>query len=155
MKPFRFTLESVLIVRERQESEAKENYARELVAQRQAMAALRDAERELDEAFSEHRRRLVEGAPVVCLLQQQLYCAHLESNRKTAANAMAAAEDKVKQAVQAMVFARQQREVVEKFRGNQRAEYDRQMTMEEQKMLDELAGRRLDPALSWRTSEHD
>jgi len=145
----------VLIIRERQEREAEENYARALAAQRKALAVLRDAERELDEAFAEHRRRLIEGAPVVFLVQQQLYCAHLESIRKTSASAASAAEEKVKEAVQTMVVAKQQREVVEKFQTNQRAVYDRQLSIEEQKMLDELAGRRLEPALSWKTSEHD
>jgi flagellar export protein FliJ len=155
MKSFHFTLEPVLIIRERQEREAEEKYAQALADQRKALAALRDAERELDLAFAEHRRRLVEGAPVVFLVQQQLYCAHVESSRKTVANQASAAEEKVKAAVQAMVVARQQREVVEKFRSNQRAVYDRQLSTEEQKLLDELAGRRIEPSLSWRTSEHE
>jgi flagellar export protein FliJ len=155
MKSFRFTLEPVLIIRERQEREAEERYGRALAAQRKALAALRDTELELDDAFAEHRRRLVEGSPVVILMQQQLYCAHIEATRKTAANAADAAEQKVKEAVLAMVAAKQQRDIIEKFRANQQADYDRQLSAEEQKMLDELAGRRIDPALSWRNSDHD
>ena len=155
MKRFKFNLQPVLVIREREERQAMEAYARALAEQRRLMAALYDAQRELGVAYSESRRRLLDGAPVAFIMQQQLYCAHLEERCKAAAQSSAAAEEKVKTAVQAMTIASQRREVVEKFRGNQRAAYDRALSIEEQKMLDEFAGRNLERALSWRTSDHD
>lgn len=155
MKSFRFTLQPLLVVRERQEREAMEAYARVLAEQQRLMTSLYEVERELGMAYGDSRRRLLDGAAVTHILQQQLYCAHLEERRKAAATEVASAGERVKKAVQTMMIARQQREVVEKFRANQRTVYDRELSMEEQKMLDELAGRQREPALSWKPSDHD
>jgi flagellar biosynthesis chaperone FliJ len=62
------------------------------------------------------------------------------------------AQRQVNQALQQMLAARQQREAVEKFRGRQRASYDRDVQQETQKFLDELATQRATPALAWRTT---
>ena len=150
MKPFRFTLEPLRVVRERQEREAMERYGQSLMEVNRCKRALADIDQELLWLQEECKRYLLKGAVSAHIVQQQLYGTHLEACRKKALEAIEASEEKAKVAMQAMLQARQEREIVDKFREKQRIIYDRSITVEEQKLLDELAGRRTDLALSWK-----
>ena len=155
MKRFRFTLQPVLVLRERAERQALEAFARALADQRLQASNLAAADKELAEGHALSRRQLASGAPAALLLQQLAYCSFLQERRKAASRSLALAETMAKKASLAMNIARQQRQVVETFRDKQLAAYDHNCSIEEQKMLDELAGRRLEHALSWKTSDHD
>lgn len=155
MKKFRFTLEPVRILRERQEQEAMENYANALEAQRQALAKMTSLQQELLQAQDNIKTRLVQATPVTQIVHQQLYCLHLEEQAKAALTEIRQIEKKVKQAMQDMIDARHQREVVDKFLANQRAAYDRSLNVEEQKNIDEIAAHRRDTALSWKAPSYE
>jgi flagellar export protein FliJ len=152
MKPFRFTLEALRIIRERQESEAMEKYGRALMELKRRREALEQAASEVVWMQEEIKRRLEEGSMVAHIMHQQLSLVHLEQVRKEAGEAVDAAGKEVKEALQAMLKARRNREIVDKFQARQRAVYDRALTLEEQKLMDELASHRQPPALSWKAA---
>lgn len=141
MKHFRFTLQALLTVRQREERDALEFYARELQARQQALDALADSENELAIAWDELRTQMIAGGPIAGLLQGQAHCHHLSEIRERSVTAVARAEDAANFALLAVVVARQNREVVEKFLEQQRKNYQRECNREEQKILDELAHR--------------
>jgi flagellar export protein FliJ len=155
MKKFRFTLEPLKIVRERKEREALERYAQVLAEHSRTMERLGALNQELIQAQSEIKQRLTTSTPVTQIIQQQLYCAHLSERIKTVQNEIIQIEQKIKLAMQAVLSTRHEREVVDKFLANQRAAYDRELTLEEQKAIDELAGRRLAGSLSWSNQSYE
>ena len=55
--------------------------------------------------------------------------------------------------MQAMLTARQQREIVDKFFNKQKSSHEREQLRNEQKMLDDLAGRRGNSILAWNPTE--
>ena len=61
MKAFRFTLEAVRTLRQRQEQEAQEQYAQALLARQQALNRLDAVQRELNAGFAELRAQLAKG----------------------------------------------------------------------------------------------
>jgi len=155
MKKFRFTLEPLRILREREEQEAMENYANALDDQRKALAKLTSIQQELMLAQDNIKTRLVQAAPITQIVHQQLYCLHLEEQAKAALAETKQIERKVKQAMQDMIDARHQREVVDKFLANQRAAFDRAVNVEEQKNIDEMAAHRRETALSWKAPSYE
>jgi flagellar export protein FliJ len=148
-------LEPVRIVRERKEREALERYAKTLSDLSDARERLGALNQELVQAQSEIKQRLVGGTPVTQIIQQQLYVSHLHDRVKAVETEIDQIEQRVKQALQAMLVARREREVVDKFFVNQKSAYDRELTLEEQKAIDELAGRRSAGMLSWRTPSYE
>ena len=127
-----------------------ERYGLALTEVNRCKKALADIDLEVQWLQEESQRCLLKGAFSAHIVQQQLYGSHMEECRKKAAEAITVSEQKANQAMQAMLLARQEREIVDKFREKQRAIYDRSMTVEEQKLLDELAGRRTESVLSWK-----
>ena len=141
MKHFRFTLQALLTVRQREERDALEFYARELQARQHALDALADSENDLALAWEDLRTQMVEGGPIAGLVQRQGHCQHLGEIRERNVTAVTRAENAANLALLAVVAARQNREVVEKFLEHQRKNYQRECNREEQKILDELAHR--------------
>jgi flagellar biosynthesis chaperone FliJ len=62
---------------------------------------------------------------------------------------LAQAERQAQARLKHMLFTRQQREAVDKFLDRQQLAYDRALTREEQKFLDELAQRREEHGLAY------
>lgn len=155
MKKFRFTLEPLRIIRERKEQEALERYAQALAEQSRATEQLGALSQEMVQAQSEIKQRLAISTPVTQIIQQQFYCTHLSDRIKALRTQITQIEQQVSAAMQAVLAARHEREVVDKFLANQRAAYDRELTLDEQKTIDELAGRRLTGSMSWRTSSYE
>lgn len=139
MKPFRFTLQALLTVREREERAAFELYARTLQLRQQAFDDLTAVESDLAAARVELRHQMVKGGPVAGLLQRQSHCHQLGEQREPLADALARAEKAARLALLHMITAQQNREVVDKFLETQQKNYQRDCTREEQKLLDELA----------------
>ena len=152
MKPFRFALEAAATVRQRIEGEALETYARALLIQQQALRHFETAQRQLDAVWNQLRRELGAGCPAVKMTRLRGHAESLEDERKRRETALQQAERAVHHSLQRMLAARQQREVVEKFRGRQLARHDRDVASETQKFLDELATQRPTPALAGRTA---
>lgn len=141
MKHFRFTLQALLTVRQREERDALENYARKLQTRQQALDDLAAIENDLALAWNDLRHQMIEGTHAAALLQRQAHCHHLGQQREQRLTLLSQAEEAANLALLTVLTARQNREVVEKFLDQQRKNYQRECNREEQKLLDELAHR--------------
>lgn len=152
MKSFKFSLEAVATTRRRHEQAALETYAQALLARQNALRQLETVQHELEDAWLQLRQTLESGCSASAATRLRQQSQSLEEERKLREEHVAQSERGVGQALQQMLAARQQREAVEKFRGKQRATYDRDVQRDTQKFLDELATQRAAPAQSWRTT---
>jgi flagellar FliJ protein len=154
MKSFHFTLEAVRTLRQRQEQKALENYARALLARQQALDRLDAVQREMNAGFVELRAKLTKGCAASEAAQAHDYHRLLAKRRDECTVALGVAERRVNAAMQTMLAARQQREVVDKFFDKQKARHERDQVRNEQKFLDDLAGsRRANSILAWNPTE--
>lgn len=152
MKKFRFTLEAVRTVRQRNENEAQEQYARALLGRQQAMAAVEAAEEEIRLDRLRLHKLLDKGCTAAQAEQAQRFHRSLEGRRQEVQALLGQAERRVNATLQAMIAARQQREMVDVYCEKQRARHSRQAGREEQKALDEFAARRV---TSFHSASHD
>lgn len=152
MKPFKFSLEAVATTRQRQEQATLEKYAQSLLVRQNAVAQLEATQHELEGAWLRLRQTLESGCSASAATRLRQESNYLEEERKQREEALTQAERGVSQALQQMLAARQQREVVEKFRGKQRTAHNLDVQRDTQKFLDELATQRATPAQAWRTT---
>jgi len=153
MKPFRFTLEAVSTLRQRQEQKAMDQYARTLIARRAAASGLEAVERELSGCWQEWRKQLAGGCAAAEAVQALAYQRSLAQRRDECVLALETAERRVNAAMKGMFLARQQREIVDKCFDKQKAHYQRELARGEQKFLDDLAGRRGNSIFAWKPAE--
>jgi flagellar export protein FliJ len=153
MKSFHFTLDAVRTLRQRQEQSALEHYAQALLGRQQAVTKLEAAQRELDDAMQDLRGKLAAGCAAAQAAQALDYQRSLVRRRDEAAQALGVAERRVNATMQAMLAARRQREIVDKFFEKQKAGHTRAQARNEQKMLDDLASRRGNSILAWNPTE--
>lgn len=153
MKRFQFTLEAVRIVRQRHEQEAMELYARALLARRQAMDRLDAVQRDLNAACQELRSLFASGGAASKAAQAHDYQRTVEKRRDDSAIELSLAERRLNAALQGMLNARRQREIVDKAYERQKSHHQRGQSRREQKLLDDLAGRRANFILSWNPTE--
>lgn len=153
MKPFKFTLEAVRTLRSRQEKNALEQYGKAVQAREQALAFLWKTREEMEKIFQE-RLDLSDGAPASALARLEQWTGEVAAREKECLQNVQLASLRVETTWQDLMIARQEREIVEKYLDRQRERYDRALDREEQKTLDELAGRQgalpaLTPAFVW------
>jgi len=154
MKAFRFTLEAVRTLRQRQEHQALEEYIRALLARQQALSSLEAIDQIIGRDFAQMRKLLSGGCTAAQAAQAQNYHFYLEQKRDQGAAALGEAERQVNEASKAMLAARQQREMVEVYREKQQAQHQRLEIREEQKFMDEFAIRRVTALSSARTDNY-
>jgi flagellar export protein FliJ len=154
MKAFRFTLEAVRTLRQRQEHEALEDYIRALLARQQALQLLEDIDQRIGHDFAQMRQLLAGGCTAVQAAQAQNYHCSLQNKRDDGVAALGQAELRVNSASRAMLAARRQREMVEVYREKQHALHQRLDWREEQKIMDEFAIRRVTALSSARTNTY-
>jgi flagellar export protein FliJ len=143
MKAFRFTLEAVRILRQRQEQQAMENCARALLVRQQAVDLLEAINQRIG-SEDEHMRGLLGGGCVAAqAAQAQDHHAWLEKKRRDCLDALEQAERRLSAASQAMLAARRQRELVDVYCEKQLAAHQRLASREEQKIMDEFGLRRV------------
>ena len=152
MKRFEFRLQAVLTLRQRVEQKALERYARAIECRQAAAERFAQAERELSEARRQWLNAMADGCPAAHAAQTLGFCHSIEKRCEHCAQSLHLADIELNQASQQMLLARQQREVVERFLGRQRGEYDRLLRAEERKLIDDLVGRRPPMSLSGRSS---
>jgi flagellar export protein FliJ len=143
MKAFRFTLEAVRTLRQRQEHQALEQYAQALLARQQALDALDAIEERIGLDYARMRRLLAGRCDAGEAAQAHSYHRSLEQRREDGVATLGLAERHVHAASQAMLAARQRREMVEVYRDKQRAAHQRLEWREEQKIQDEFGLRRV------------
>ncbi|MCI0535276.1 MAG: flagellar FliJ family protein [Verrucomicrobiales bacterium] len=153
MKPFHFTLAAVLTVRQSTENAALKTYAEALLARKSAFARVAALHHELGEHWTQIRLALATQCAGAKIDQLRRYVSSLEEELVRREAVLSQAEREVSAALQKMLAARQQRQAVETFRDNQRAQYERDLMREEQKFLDDLARRPMASGASWKTTE--
>lgn len=142
MKGYRFTLQALLTLRARQEQAAQEVYAQALAVRQQALQRLGEAQHECQAAQLLSRERTAAGAPAAHLAQIREYCRAMDELRQRCTELLEQAQRAAGLRLDKLIEARRAREVVEKSQQRQRERYDRELTREEQKLLDELATQR-------------
>jgi flagellar export protein FliJ len=152
MKAFKFTLEAVRALRQRQEQKALEQYAQMLSARQQAIARLETVNQELNAVWRELRGKFEHGCAAAEAAQANDFQQSLIRRRDECAVALGTAERRVNAALQQMLAARQQREMVDKFFEKQKSAHQRDQLRNEQKLLDDLAGRRANPLFAWNSN---
>jgi flagellar protein FliJ len=147
MKRFRSKVTTLLGLRQQQEEKKLEAYGRALSLRQAAMDRLQAIERACDALRAEIRNAMSVGCSAAVLAQFQGYGTRLEADRLAQTGVVQQAEGSVSKALSEVLNARRERESVEKFQTRERALFDQDVLREEQKVLDELALRRLMP--SW------
>jgi flagellar export protein FliJ len=148
MKPFKFSLQSLRTVRQRQEQEALEAYARALLERTQAQRALDRAQQDLNEAQMQWQQQAQQGCCAVEMARFATHCEQLARRRDQEREKLSQAERIVNTRLAATLHARQQREVVDKLQKRQRLAYDHEIARAEQQFLDDLAQRRPEASLT-------
>jgi flagellar export protein FliJ len=149
MKAFHFTLEAVRTVRERHEHAAMEQYAQALVAREQAAQRVNAVQDRLKDVGQEIHGLLTAGSAASKVAQAHDCHRSLQQQLNECVAALGLAECQVNVALNAMLAARRQREIVDKFHDKQKTRHRREQLRGEQKVLDDLAGRRPTSILSW------
>jgi flagellar export protein FliJ len=153
MKAFHFTLEAVRTLRQRQEQTAMEQYAQALLARQQMLDKLNAVQLELTASADALRAKLTAGCTASEAAQATEYHRALGKRRDECQAQLGLAERRVNAALQAMLGARQQREIVDKYFDKQKSRHQREVLLDEQKLLDELSGRRGNSILTWNPTE--
>lgn len=143
MKRFEFKLQAVLTLRQRAEQAALEKYSRAIQNRQTAADGVAHCDMELSEGRRQWLNALADGCPAVRAAQMLGFCHLLEERKRQSEQALLLADIELNQASQKMLFARQQREAVEKFLERQRERYDRELRDEERKLIDDLVNRRV------------
>jgi len=142
MRRFRFSLQSVLTLRQRREQTALEHYGRAINARQQAVEALRVARADWETICRVRTTLLAAGTAAGDLARAQAYCRAMEETVAKCEQDVHRAQRGVEQSWEKLLEARRAREVVDKVGQRQREVYDREVQHEEQKALDEMAQRR-------------
>jgi flagellar export protein FliJ len=142
MKPFRFTLQALLTLRQHHEQRAMEQYAHTLESRRLALVQRDAASHTLDNVRAELRLQLSGGTPAVLLSQAHAYSRLVELRLHQASQKLAATEQAATEALQSLVAARKDRETLETLRDRRLKLHATQARRLDDRLLDELATRR-------------
>ena len=148
MKPFNFSLQAVRILRQRQEQEALERYAKAVRARQEALQQLNKVQEKLEAGWADWKERFSTVLSALQLKQLQAYCGAIAKRKEDCAGRLQAAHRGVNLAWQQLLAARQNLEAVEHHYENERRRYEQELQREEQKLLDEMAPRRAWGAVS-------
>ena len=148
MKAFNFSLQAVRILRQWQEHEALERYAKSVRARHEALQQLNKVQEKLEAGWAEWKERFSKALSALQLKQLQAYCGTITKRKEDCVVRLQAAQRGVSLAWQQLLAARQNLEAVETHYENERRRYEQALHREEQKLLDEMAPRR-----AWAPSE--
>jgi flagellar export protein FliJ len=142
MKPFRFSLQSLRVLREQKEQLAQQRFADALHACEEAAFQLHLASEELAAGWTSLCQDLSTGVPATKLMRTRAWCSVLEQRQKERAVTLQTARRAMDTAWREMMNAARDREVLDSYHDKCRRAYDREAQREEQKRLDELGVRR-------------
>ena len=146
MKPFRFPLQSLRLLREQKERVTQKHYVEALRASDEAAARLDASTRELSAAWLSLYEEVSGGITIDRLRQIRAWCHHLERRCAELAAALQRAQLAAQAAWREMALATRDREALDRLRAKSRRAYDRDAQREEQKQLDEMGLRLAAPA---------
>lgn len=141
MKRFRFPLESVRVLREQKEREARRQYAVTVRACQEVAGRLQAVELELESCWTFIREQLVARTSALALAHTNAYAGALQGRRMQAQAELRAAEQRVEKAWQALLLTRRDHDAMNHYRDKLLGVHRREERREEQKFLDELGGR--------------
>lgn len=142
MKPFRYKLQAVEMLRERREHDALERYALALAQRAQAVLRLDAAEHDLSAIRFELQEQVTGGCQAHVINRLQLQSETAQESRARCELGLQNAEVLVNQRLAEMLNARREREAVEKHHEKSRQEHSRAAQREDQKWLDDLKPQR-------------
>jgi flagellar export protein FliJ len=147
MKKFKFSLQPLQVLLERQEQTALVQYAETISALEQAKKRQQAVERELDalSVLVESRVRAMCSASDLSHIQE--YCQAVAWEKKQRERETAAAQQQSQLAFTKLVAARKASAVVNKYHEIQKRKYVRLRNAQEQKFLDELGQRQVENPL--------
>jgi flagellar export protein FliJ len=139
MKPFKFPLESLRVIRKQKEHAAQQRYARSLAACKRVESQLEDALTELAACWDEIKRELASNAAAGKLAQLRTWSTVLEIRWHERKAALAEARRFADLAFQEMISATREREGLDRFHDKALLAHDLESQREEQKNFDEMA----------------
>ena len=139
MKPFRFPLESLRVLRQQKEGIAQRHYAKMLAACDRAETHLQAAVAELAAGWKSLVHELANGAAAGEIMGVRMWCMALELRRNERQAALEEARRAAAKAFQEMLAAVREREALDHFHDKSRRAHDRAVQREEQKNFDEMA----------------
>jgi flagellar export protein FliJ len=143
MKPFKFTLEAVRTVREREEQRALHDYVATLRALEEARRRVEVVDEEMGRAWGEFRQSILGSCSAAEIARIGDYCEMLARRKRDLEASVQAARVLANRAFTRYLAAHQACTVVEKCYENQRDRHHRDRRKHEQKTLDDLAQRSL------------
>ena len=138
---FRFRLERVRAVRERNEKLAKQELAEALSRRASTEAELLAADAQLERAQAEHRAIAaeVETLGATELLARQLFLERVEEQRGARVGELRARDAEVAERDAKLVVAASEHEMLNRLKERRRGEHDRELAGRERDALDEIA----------------
>ena len=143
MKPFKFTLQAVRTVREREEQAALREYVAALRQLDEAKRAVEAADRQLTEGWDELRRALRGTASMPEVTRLQDYCDLVLQRKREREAVLHTARQKANRAFTRYLAAHQACAVVERCYETQKDRHHRDGVKHDQKQLDDIAQRSL------------
>lgn len=151
MKRFRFSLHALRILRQRQEQRALRQFGLAIAARARAARDLEEVQRHCDAGWQASRQSMKAGVTAAQLAKLGAYCRAMEELRRQSEATLHRAQRMVDEKWEKLLTIRQQREAVDKYYQRQRGVYERQLSREEQKALDDMAYQRSAPTAAWKT----
>jgi flagellar export protein FliJ len=142
MKHVRFSLQSILVLRQHKERNAQQRFAEAMSACDEAALQLQTASDELAAGWTSLCEELSAGVSATRLVRTRSWCSVLESRQKKQSLSLQNARRAMNDVWREMMLATREREALDYYQDKCRREYDRGAQREEQKRLDELGIRR-------------
>lgn len=149
MKPFRFSLQPIRIIREQKEQKAQKVFGDALRLCDEAASQLQAASDELVAAWNALCREMATGVNAAQHSKTRAWCNVLELRQKERAEALQQARRAMEAAMNQMLLATRDREAIDNYHDKRRHAHDHEVQREEQKTLDELGLRRTGSAVAF------
>ncbi|HEU5123970.1 MAG TPA: flagellar export protein FliJ [Verrucomicrobiae bacterium] len=141
MKPFRFPLQPIRVLREQKEQKAQKLFGDAKRTCDDAASQLKAASDELVQAWNSLCHDMSTGVNAAQLAKTRAWCNVLELRQKERAEILQCARRAMDAAMKQMLLATRDREAIDKYHDKSRHSYDLAAQRNEQKMLDELGVR--------------
>ena len=151
MKRFRFSLHAARTLRQLKEQRALKQFGLAIAARAHAARNLEEVRSHCNAGWQASRQSMKAGVTAAQLADLGAYCRTMEELQRLAENAWRRTQRTVDERWEKLLTARQQREAVDKYYQRQRGAYERHLTREEQKALDDMANQRSAPTAAWKT----
>jgi flagellar export protein FliJ len=138
MKTFRFSLQSLRLLREQKERVAQKRYVEASRTSDEAAAQLDLNTQELAASWMILCEEVAEGVTFAKLRQTRAWCGVLERRAGELAAALRKAQEATHQAWREMALASRDREALDRLHDKSRRAYNREAQRDEQKQLDEM-----------------